>query len=100
MHPEIRQIRPGNCPICGMTLERERVSVEEEVNSEYLGMRRRFWIAFILTLPLVFLEMGGHFLMHSFPAKLSTWLQLILATPVVLWAGWPFFQNPGNLCSI
>jgi Cu+-exporting ATPase len=93
MHPEVRQNRPGNCPICGMALERETVSLEEEVSSEYLDMRRRFWIALILTLPLFLLEMGGHFLAHTIPAGLSTWLQLILATPVVLWCGWPFFQR-------
>ncbi|HHM2297802.1 TPA: copper-translocating P-type ATPase [Legionella anisa] len=93
MHPEVRQNQPGNCPICGMALERETVSAEEEVNSEYLDMRRRFWIALILTLPLFILEMGGHFLTHTVSAKPSTWLQLILATPVVLWAGWPFFER-------
>ncbi|STY78843.1 Putative cation-transporting P-type ATPase [Legionella wadsworthii] len=93
MHPEIRQNRPGNCPICGMALEPETVGVEEEVNAEYLDMRRRFWIALILTSPLFFLEMGGHFIVHTIPASLSTWLQLVLATPVVLWCGLPFFQR-------
>lgn len=93
MHPEVRQNRPGNCPICGMALEQETVSIEAEVSSEYQDMRRRFWIALILTLPLFLLEMGGHFLAHSIPAGLSIWLQLILATPVVLWCGWPFFQR-------
>lgn len=93
MHPAVRQNRPGNCPICGMALERETVSIEKEVSSEYLDMKRRFWLALILTLPLFLLEMGGHFLAHSIPAGLSIWLQLILATPVVLWCGWPFFQR-------
>lgn len=93
MHPEVRQDRPGNCPICGMGLERETVSLQEEENLEYLDMRRRFWIALILTLPLFFLEMGSHFLTHQIPAGFSTWLQLVLATPVVLWCGWPFFQR-------
>ncbi|GAN29483.1 TPA: copper-translocating P-type ATPase [Legionella pneumophila] len=93
MHPEVRQNRPGNCPICGMALEPETMSIEAEVSSEYRDMRRRFWIALILTLPLFLLEMGGHFLAHTIPAGLSTWLQLTLATPVVLWCGWPFFQR-------
>lgn len=93
MHPEVRQNKPGNCPICGMALEPETVGVEEEVNTEYLDMRRRFWIALILTLPLFFLEMGSHFITEIIPASVSIWLQLILATPVVLWCGWPFFQR-------
>ncbi|CAM2888546.1 copper-translocating P-type ATPase [Legionella anisa] len=93
MHPEVPQEKPGNCPICGMALEPEAAGVEEEVNAEYLDMRRRFWMALILTLPLFFLEMGGHFITEIIPASGSTWLQLILATPVVLWCGWPFFQR-------
>ncbi|AWN75900.1 TPA: copper-transporting P-type ATPase [Legionella pneumophila] len=93
MHPEVRQEKPGNCPICGMALEPETVGVAEEMNAEYLDMRRRFWIALILTLPLFFVEMGGHFIVHTIPASLSTWLQLVLATPVVLWCGLLFFQR-------
>jgi Cu+-exporting ATPase len=93
MHPEIRQPQPGNCPICGMTLEREQVRSEEEVSPEYLDMKRRFWIALVLSLPLFVLEMGGHLLAHSIPMSLSIWTQLVLATPVVLWCGWPFFQR-------
>lgn len=93
MHPEVRQNRPGNCPICGMALEPETLSIEEEASSEYLDMRRRFGVALILTLPLFLLEMSGHLLTHSIAGGFSSWLQLILATPVVLWCGWPFFQR-------
>ncbi|RUR20337.1 copper-translocating P-type ATPase [Legionella sp. km535] len=93
MHPEVRQNRPGNCPICGMALEPEALSIEEEASSEYLDMRRRFGVALILTLPLFLLEMSGHLLTHSIAGGFSSWLQLILATPVVLWCGWPFFQR-------
>lgn len=93
MHLEIRQSKPGTCPICGMALERETVSAEVEVNAEYLDMKRRFWIALVLTLPLFLLEMGGHFLTRTIPSGASIWLQLVLATPVVLFCGWPFFQR-------
>ena len=94
MHPEIRQGRPGSCPKCGMALE-PVVPVEEEDKGEYLYMRRRFWIGAILTLPLVIIAMRelipGNPLEHLASAKLYGWIELILATPVVLWAGWPFF---------
>ena len=93
MHLEIRQSTPGTCSICGMALERETVSAEVEVNSEYLDMRRRFWITLVFTLPLVILEMGSHFLAPTIPAAAAIWLQLILATPVVLYCGLPFFQR-------
>ncbi|MEW6270179.1 MAG: heavy metal translocating P-type ATPase [Thermodesulfobacteriota bacterium] len=93
MHPEIRQVGPGTCPICGMALEPEVVTAEAGPSAELVDMRRRFWIGLVLTLPIVALEMGGHLLGldHLVPARVSTWLQLLLATPVVLWAGWPFF---------
>jgi Cu+-exporting ATPase len=93
MHPEVRQIGPGSCPICGMALEPEAVTAEVGPNPELADMTRRFAIGLALTLPVVVLEMGGHFLgLHRFvAARLSTWLQLLFATPVVLWAGWPFF---------
>ncbi|KTC65039.1 copper transporting P-type ATPase (plasmid) [Legionella adelaidensis] len=91
MHPEIRQSTPGDCPICGMALELERVTSVEEVNPEYSDMKRRFYIALFLTLPVVLLEMGGHGLQHWVRANTSQWAQLLLATPVVLWCGWPFF---------
>jgi Cu+-exporting ATPase len=92
MHPEIRQIGPGSCPICGMALEPEVASLETGPNPELADMTRRFWIGAILTLPAVVLEMGGHIAGgHGLidPA-LSSWIQLVFATPVVLWAGWPF----------
>ncbi len=93
MHPEIRQIGPGSCPICGMALEPEVASVDEGPNPELADMTRRFWIGFALALPVFILEMGGHLLgAHGFvPQKTSNWIQFALATPVVLWAGWPFF---------
>lgn len=93
MHPQIRQVGPGSCPICGMALEPEIVTAEDAPNPELADMTRRFWIALILTAPVFVLEMGGHLLGHRFmlsPA-LSNWIQFALATPVVLWAGWPFF---------
>ncbi len=93
MHPEVRQTNPGICPLCGMALEPETVTAEEETNPEYLDMRRRFWMAVILTLPVVVLEMGGHLLQNVISASVSNWIQLLFATPVVLWCGWPFFQR-------
>ncbi|MBM3530516.1 MAG: heavy metal translocating P-type ATPase [Alphaproteobacteria bacterium] len=95
MHPEVRQIGPGSCPICGMALEPELVTAETGPNPELADMTRRFWIGLVLTLPVVALEMGGHFLgLHMvLGAALSNWLQFALATPVVLWAGWPFFER-------
>ncbi|MGL4960059.1 MAG: copper-transporting P-type ATPase [Inquilinus sp.] len=94
MHPEIRQQGPGSCPICGMALEPEQVTAEAGPNPELADMRRRFWIGLVLTIPIVVLEMGGHLLgldiAHAIGARTVTWIQLVLATPVVLWAGWPF----------
>ncbi len=94
MHPEVRQDGPGSCPICGMALE-PVMPVEEEDNKEYFYMRRRFWIGAVLTLPLVIIAMRelipGAPLERLASAKLYGWIELILATPVVLWAGWPFF---------
>ncbi|MCL4765461.1 MAG: heavy metal translocating P-type ATPase [Hyphomicrobiaceae bacterium] len=93
MHPEIRQVGPGSCPICGMALEPELVSAETGPNPELADMTRRFWIGLALTIPVFALEMGGHLtgLSHLVSPQTSNWLQLILATPAVLWAGWPFF---------
>jgi len=93
MHPQIRQVGPGNCPICGMALEPEMPSADAGPSAEYLDMRRRFWIGLALTVPVFLLEMGGHLVdLHSAMApQTSNWIQLALATPVVLWAGWPFF---------
>lgn len=95
MHPEIRQNGPGNCPICGMALEPETITGEEGENPELTDMRKRFWIALILTLPVFALEMGGHIfnVHHYINATVSNWIQLVLATPVVLWAGKPFFER-------
>jgi Cu+-exporting ATPase len=94
MHPEIRQIGPGSCPICGMALEPELVSLDDAPNPELIDMTRRFWIALALTIPIVFLEMIPHLTGVSFvPAAYSGPLQFAFATPVVLWAGLPFFQR-------
>ena len=94
MHPQIRQKEPGSCPICGMALEPELVTGEEGSNPELADMTRRFWIGLILTLPVFFLEMGSHVLkLHILDARTSNWAQMALGTPVVLWAGWPFFKR-------
>ncbi|MFO9271849.1 copper-translocating P-type ATPase [Legionella pneumophila serogroup 1] len=91
MHPEVRQSNPGICPICGMTLEPESITTEEGASPEYLDMRWRFWIGLVLTIPIALLEMGAHGFGHFISANISNWVQLLLATPVVLWGGWPFF---------
>jgi Cu+-exporting ATPase len=93
MHPEIRQVGPGSCPICGMALEPVLVSADSGPNPELVDMTRRFWIGLAITLPVFSLEMGGHLWnLHMILGKqTSNWIQLVLATPVVLWAGWPFF---------
>lgn len=95
MHPEVRQPKPGSCPICGMALEPVTVTAESGESHEYKDMRRRFWIALVLTLPVFALEMGGHVLglKHLVSPQMSVWMQMILATPVVLWCGWPFFER-------
>jgi Cu+-exporting ATPase len=96
MHPEVRQDHPGPCPICGMALEPDLVSADTGPGAEYLDMRRRFVLALILALPVFLLEMGGHLvpaLHHLIAPALSHWVQAVLATPVVLWAGWPFFAR-------
>ncbi len=92
MHPEIRQLGPGNCPICGMTLEPVLVT-ETGPSAELVDMTRRFWVGLVLSIPVVALEMGGHLTnLHMLLGQnLSNWLQFVIATPVVLWAGWPFF---------
>ncbi|AFL52509.1 Cu+-exporting ATPase [Sinorhizobium fredii] len=95
MHPQVRQIGPGNCPICGMALEPEMVTAETGPSPELIDMRRRFWIGLVLTVPVLALEMGGHLVdLHMLiDAQTSNWLQLVFATPVVLWAGAPFFER-------
>ncbi|HEX9233205.1 MAG TPA: heavy metal-binding domain-containing protein, partial [Candidatus Acidoferrum sp.] len=101
MHPEIRQDQPGYCPICGMALEPVAVTGEaKEENSEAKDMTRRFWIAAILTAPVFLLAMAhfipGLHLAHWIPSRLNQWIQFLFTTPVVLWAGWPFFVRGWN----
>ena len=94
MHSQIRQIGPGNCPICGMTLERVTVNRcdQEDDNSEYMQMRKRFWVGMIFSIPLLFMTMGGRRLFHDLSMLLNLkWVELLLATPVVTWGGWPFY---------
>ena len=94
MHPEIRRPGPGSCPICGMALEPVDVSAQTGPSPELTDMTRRFWVGVALTIPIVILEMGRHFIpwLHdAIPGPVAIWAQLVLATPVVLWAGWPFF---------
>jgi len=95
MHPQIRQDHPGNCPICGMALEPEVATEATGPSAELIDMTRRFWVALALSIPVFALEMGGHLVdLHRFaPEWLSNWIQLALATPVALWAGWPFFER-------
>ena len=97
MHPEVQQDHPGNCPKCGMALESKTVSAVEEENPELADMTRRFWIGGALALPVFLLAMA-----HAIPSlrhegwvmgDTSRWIQFILSTPVVLWAGWPFFKR-------
>ena len=95
MHPQIRQIGPGNCPICGMALEPVVATGEAGPSPELKDFTRRFWVGLALSIPLILLEMGGHLigLGHFIPQQTSNWTQLVLGTPVVLWAGWPFFER-------
>ena len=95
MHAQIRQIGPGTCPICGMTLEPVVMTGETPPNPELADFTRRFWIGLALTIPVFALEMGGHLFSidHLIAPQVSNWVQLLLATPVVLWAGWPFFHR-------
>jgi Cu+-exporting ATPase len=93
MHPQIRQVGPGSCPICGMALEPELAGSDIGPNPELIDMSRRFWIGIALTVPIFVLEMGSHIAgAHSWvDPNLSNYVQFAFATPVVLWAGWPFF---------
>ncbi len=97
MHPEIVRAEPGACPICGMALEPRNVTLDEEANPELVGMTRRFWAGVAFSAPVAFLAMSdlipGQPVQRSFSPQLLNWLQLVLATPVVLWGGWPFFQR-------
>lgn len=97
MHPEIVRDEPGSCPICGMALEPRTVTIEDAPNPELVEMTRRFWVGVVLSAPIVFLAMSemipGQPVQRSFSPRLLNWFQLVLATPVVLWCGWPFFQR-------
>nr|WP_052025285.1 copper-translocating P-type ATPase [Asticcacaulis sp. AC402] len=94
MHPEIRQEEPGSCPICGMALEPEIVTLETPDNHELKDISRRLWIATALSIPVAFLAMGMHFGLNRYvPMPVSLWLQLMLSTPVALWCGWPFITR-------
>jgi Cu+-exporting ATPase len=108
MHPEIVRAEPGNCPICGMALEPRTVTIKED-NPELRDMTRRFWISLVLTAPLLAIAMGSMLWPHAFMGEIGIergdrlvltpwssilpWLELILATPVVLWCGWPFLER-------
>jgi P-type Cu+ transporter len=92
MHPEVRQVGPGSCPICGMALEPLLATAESGPNPELIDMTRRFWLGLALTLPVLALDMGQHLLGLDLVSRgTANWIQLMFATPVVLWAGWPFF---------
>src|SRR5690242_14047727 len=95
MHPQIVRDQPGSCPICGMALEPRTVTAAEPENPELRDMSRRFWFSLIFTVPLLAIAMGHmvHSLAHLFPHWLLTWGEFVLATPVVAWGGWPFFQR-------
>ncbi len=90
MHPEVRTNRPGDCPKCGMALE--AIDNPDGDDVELRDMTRRLWIGIVLTVPLLFLAMGGHFV-EIVPAAVSVWVQLALSTPVVVWCGWPFLER-------
>ncbi len=93
MHPEIVQVGPGTCPICGMALEPIDVFAEVEADPEYASMRRRFWVSAALSLPVLLLSMFGESLGLPLAPAIRNGIELVLATPVVLWGGWPFFQR-------
>jgi Cu+-exporting ATPase len=94
MHPQIRRDAPGSCPICGMALEPLEPTAEEQANPELIDMSRRFWVSAALTLPILILVMSAEiFGIELLPMRASVWLQLVLASPVVLWGGWPFFER-------
>jgi Cu+-exporting ATPase len=92
MHPEIRQDHPGNCPKCGMALEPEMPTLDDEENPELRDFRRRFWWTLPLTVIVTILAMFGH-RFHWFEANAQSWIELALSLPIVLWAGWPFFAR-------
>ena len=97
MHPKVRQEGPGNCPICGMALEPETLTADQGPSAELIDMRRRLWIGTLFAVPLFVLEMGAHIPgldVHAWlPPAVSVWMQFALATPVVLWSGWPLLAR-------
>jgi len=96
MHPEIRRSAPGACPICGMALEPVTITAESGPSPELADMTRRFWVAAALAIPVLVLGMGADLvpaIRDVISSRVSAWIQLVLATPVVLWAGWPFFER-------
>ena len=100
MHPQIVRSEPGNCPICGMALEPRVVNAGDEVSPELVDMTRRFWIAIALAVPLILIKMSdmvpGFSIERVMPASARTWIELALATPAVMWAGWPLFVRGWN----
>lgn len=90
MHPQIIQDHPGSCPICGMALEPKMIEIGQEDDSEYKSMLLRFWIGMAFAIPVLLLAMSS---MFNIPSYASRWMEFLLSTPVVLWAGWPFFQR-------
>ena len=93
MHPQILQTGPGSCPICGMALEPIEVTAIAQIDPEYVSMRRRFWVSAALSAPLLLLAMSGHALPVPITAQARHWIEFALATPVVLWGAWPFFER-------
>jgi P-type Cu+ transporter len=93
MHPEVVQMGPGTCPICGMALEPMDVTAEEEADPEYDSMLTRFWLSAALSLPILALSMFGELLGFHWTSGTKNWIEFLLATPVVLWGGWPFFER-------
>ncbi len=93
MHPQIVQPGPGSCPICGMALELKVFTAEKEENAELKEMTLRFWIGLFLTLPILFFTITEPLFSLGFSPAASVWIQAALATPVVLWSGWPFFTR-------
>lgn len=98
MHPEVQQFGPGSCPICGMALEAMNAFTIDEDQNEFKDTSKRFWVAAVLSTPLLLLNMGAHFfpialLQQLVSSSFFNWFQLFLASPVVLWGGWPFWQK-------
>jgi P-type Cu+ transporter len=93
MHPEIVQIGPGSCPICGMALEPMDIVAGEQADPEYDSMRKRLWVGAALSLPLLVLSMAGHTLGLHLASGVTNGIELLLASPVVIWGGWPFFER-------